>query len=225
MSSKKTRTVAAAAVAALALVLAQVALAESPVVRFTAADQAAARTAVLKAADLGAGWKGGLQKNAQALSGDNCPGLWEPKQSDLVITGVAKSDLSAAGVRISSAVQVYKTTRMARLDWERTVVHPAVVPCMKRQAAAERDPSFHLVSLKSTPFPRIGNQAAFRVRMVADYKPKGVAAPVLMLVDVIAFGRGRTGVSMSFTVPYRDRAAAGAVEVRLARLVVSRIRA
>jgi hypothetical protein len=82
-----TRTLGAAGVAAPSLLLAQVALAEAPVSRFTAADQAAAKAVVLKARDVAAGMRGGLEKNAKAPSATGCPGLWEPRQSDLAITG------------------------------------------------------------------------------------------------------------------------------------------
>lgn len=224
MFSRSTRTVGAAGVVALALVVVQVALAESPVSRFTTADQAAAKAVVLKAGDLAAEMKGGLEKNAKALSGGDCPGLWEPKQSDLVITGVAKSEFTGAGVRISSAVQIYETARMAQLDWERTVVHPAVVPCYRKTVVAADTPNFHVVSVKRTPFPRIG-RAATRLRVIADITSKGSGEPVRFVMDEIAFGRGRTGIAMTLWAPYTDRVTADAAEVRLAKILVGRIRA
>ena len=103
MFSRSPRTVAGVVVV-LALSVVQVALAEVPVSRFTAADQAAAKAAVLTMADFdpGGGWKGGLHKNAKAFTGSDCPGLWEPKQSDLVITGVAVSEFSAPGAELAT---------------------------------------------------------------------------------------------------------------------------
>jgi hypothetical protein len=223
MSSRVTRTLGAAGGAALSLLLAQVALAEAPVSRFTAADQAAAKAVVLKATDVAPGMRGGLEKNAKAPSATGCPGLWEPRQSDLVITGVAKSEFTGSGLRFSSTAQVYKTERMARLDWDRTVVHPGVLPCLRKMIAADADPAFTVVSVKRTQFPRIGRAAA-RIRMIADVTATAGAKPVRILVDSIAFGRGRTGVSLELWAPYTDRIAAHAAEVRLAKLLAGRIR-
>jgi hypothetical protein len=224
MSSRSTRTVGVGIVVALALSVAQVALAEVPIARFTAADQAAARAAVLTIADFepGGGWKGGLLKNAKPFTGTDCPGLFEPKQSDLVITGVAKSVFTAPGAEVTSGAQVYRTARMAKLDWDRTVALPAALTCMRRQAVAASTPGFRLVSLKRAPFPRIGERV-FRIRSIVDYTPKG-GKTVRLLFDHVAFGRGRTGISLSFTIPYAYRAAADATEINLARSLISRIR-
>ena len=226
MGAVRERRFGAAAVAVLAMVIVQVALAEVPVSRFNATDQAAAKAAVLKLADFGTGvgWKGGLDKNAKPFSSEDCPGLWEPKQADLVITGVATSEFNAPGAHAASGVQVYKTSRMARLDWDRTVVAPAALACMKKQAAADSTPSFRLVSMKRVPFPQIGQRPAFRMRIVADVTPAAGGAPVRMLIDGIAFGRGRTGISITFMFPYALRTAADAAEVRLAKTLNSRIR-
>lgn len=153
MSSRSART-AAGVVLVLALSVVQVALAEVPVSRFTAADQAAAKAAVLTMADFdpGGDWKGGLHKNAKAFTGSNCPGLYEPKQSDLVITGVAKSEFTAPGAELATGAQVYKTARMAKLDWARTLALPAALNCMRKQAVAASTPGFRLVSMKRAPF-------------------------------------------------------------------------
>jgi hypothetical protein len=222
MSPRVTRTFSAAGVALLSLLFAQVALAEDPVSRFTAADQAAAKAVVLKPGDLGAGMKGGVEKNAKAVSGSACLGLWEPRQSDLVITGVARSAFTGSGVKVSNVVQVYKTERMARLDWERTVVHPGVVPCVKK-LLAETTPNLNLVSAKWTRFPRIGRAAA-RIRIIADVKITADAKPLRIMIDQIAFGRGRTGISFTLWAPYTDLIAADAAEVRLAKALLGRIR-
>jgi hypothetical protein len=224
MFLRTTRTFGAAGVVALALVVAQVALAEVPVSRFTAADQAAAKAAVVRLSDFaaGAGWKGGLEKNTKPFAGEDCPGLWEPKQGDLVITGVARSDFRGAGAHLASGAQVYETARMAQLDWDRTVALPAALACMKKQAAAAQTPAFRLVSIKKIPFPRFG-QRTLRTRTIVDYTPAG-GKTVRMLTDDVMFGRGRTGVAFSFTAPYTIRAAAGAAELRIAQTLYSRIR-
>jgi hypothetical protein len=225
------RTVGTVGALALVLVAAQVAhaaLAETPISRFTAADQAAAKAAVLRSADLGAGWKGGLKKSPKVsgvTSEDECPGLWEPKQSDLVITGLAESKFTAPGAEISSTVQVYKTVRMSKLDWQRTVVHPGVIPCLRRKLAPESEPGFRFVSLTRTPFPQIAGNAAVRFRIVFEVTPDAGGDPVRVLTDGVVFGKGRTGISLSFTLPDGARAATHAAEVRLARLLAGRIKA
>lgn len=224
MASGSVKTLGALGAVALVLCAAQAALAETPVARFMAADMAAAKAAVLKSADLGPGWKGGLEKNTKVPGPDGCPGLWEPKQSDLIITGFAESRYNAGVVDVASTVQVYKTSQMWKLDWQRTVVDQGVIPCMRRQLAAEKQPGARFVSLTRTPFPRIGGQPAARLRIVFDYAPTG-AEPVRLHMDGIAFGKGRTGLSLTFTYPYADRAAAHAFELSLSRLLASRLKA
>ena len=76
--------------------------------------------------------------------------------------------------------------------------------------------------MKRAPFPRIGQQA-FRIRTLIDYTPKG-GKPTRFMTDIVLFGRGRTGISLSFTVPYAHRVAADHTEINLARMLVSRIR-
>jgi hypothetical protein len=59
--------------------------------RFNAADQAAARSAVVVRSDLGStGWTGGAKK-PDLSPPKPCPN-WDPKQSDLVLTGAAETD-------------------------------------------------------------------------------------------------------------------------------------
>ena len=221
------RTLGVAAIAGLAMVVVQVALAEVPVSRFTAADQALAKAAVVRLTDFraDAGWKGGLVKNAKAFTGSPCPGLYDPKQADLVITGVAMAEFSATGAHLTSGVQIYKTAKMAQLDWERTVVLPASLACAKRQALAASTAEFRFVSMKRTPFSWIGRgRVAIRWRTVVDYTPKGVTKPVRLLIDDVAFGRGRTGIAFTLSMPYRDRAAADTAEPDIARTLDERIR-
>jgi len=231
MVFRRIRVVGAVGALALVLVAAQVAqaaLTETPIARFTAADQAAAKAAALRAADLGAGWKGGLKKNPK-VSGisreDECPGIWTPKQADLIITGLAESEFTTTGAEVSSTVQVYKTRRMWTLDWQRTVVHPGVVPCFRRQLTAQSETGVRFVSLTRTAFPAIGGNPAVRLRVVFEITPDGGGEPVRVLTDGIAFGKGRTGISLTFTVPDAARAAMHAVEVRLARALAARIKA
>jgi hypothetical protein len=62
-----------------------------------------------------------------------------------------------------------------------------------------------------------------RYRLVQDYTASGRTARVLM--DMIFLGRGRNEVTLVVSVPYSERAAVAAAELKLARLLASRMRA
>src|SRR5215208_2929033 len=99
-------------------------------IRFNAADQASARAAVLRRSDLGAtGWTGGPVK-PDLSSTMSCPG-YEPKQSDLVLTGAAKADFRHSGLSIQSFAQVLKTKSMVARDWQLTVIAPKAFRCLR----------------------------------------------------------------------------------------------
>jgi hypothetical protein len=220
MGSESTRrTVALAAILATALIVTGVALAEAPVVRFDPADQAAAKATVLKAADLGPGWKGGLTK-AEVDGADGCPGF-KPKQADLVVTGLAESEFEhrPGALNVTSQAQVMKTKAMVRLDWERTVAHPAVLPCLRRTFAGTEDKSVRFVSANRLPFPRVGTRSA-RYRVVMNYVVGKDTVP--MLFDFVAIEAGRTELSLSLIAPLKSRRAADTAEARLARILVQR---
>ena len=218
MGSSSRRLLLAAALL-LALVAALVALAEPPVTRFTTADQAAAKAVVLKAADLGTGWKGGLSK--PTVDGPPACAGWNPKQSDLVITGAAESQFTAQGLMVFSGVKLYKTTRMIALDWQRTVVHPRMPSCLAQDFADDVGQGVRVVSMKRLPFAKLAPYSA-RFRLLLEYaEPE----PVRVLIDFVLVGRGRTAISLGFMAPYAGRAEVEAAELRLARLLLARIKA
>ena len=221
ISSGRARALFAAGAAALTLVAAQAvqaALTEVPKTSFNAADQAAARAAVLKGGDLGAGWTGSVKKGT-ADTPEPCAG-WSPRQADLVITGAAESQFSSAGVFVLSTAQVYKTARMTALDWQRTVVD-IPMRCLSKQFTDGAGADVRIVSIKRMPFPKLATYAA-RVRVVADYKGDSAAR---LLIDAVLVGRGRTLVNIALVAPYAQRAAAEAAEARLAKIVLARIKA
>jgi hypothetical protein len=200
LAPRRARAVLAAAGAALVtLVAVQAAFAEAPRTSFTVADQAAARAAVLRASDLGTGWTGTVKKSA--VEGPTpCPG-WSPRQADLVITGAAESQLSAQGVFVFSSALVYKSTRMIALDWQRTVVG-LPVRCLAGQFTAGAGDQLKIV--------------------VADYQGNATGR---VFVDAVLVGRGRTAASIGLVAPYAQRADADAAEIRLAKIVLARIKA
>jgi hypothetical protein len=219
LAPRRARAVLAAAGAALVtLVAVQAAFAEAPRTSFTVADQAAARAAVLRASDLGTGWTGTVKKSA--VEGPTpCPG-WSPRQADLVITGAAESQLSAQGVFVFSSALVYKSTRMIALDWQRTVVG-LPVRCLAGQFTAGAGDQLKIVSIKRMPFPKLATYSA-RFRVVADYQGNATGR---VFVDAVLVGRGRTAASIGLVAPYAQRADADAAEVRLAKIVLARIKA
>ena len=189
-------------------------------VHLTAADQAAARATVLKRADLGPGWTGGAKKPA-GPSNPDCGG-WQPKQSDLVITGDAETDFTQPGLEIDSEAQVLRTARMVALDWQRSVTPPQVVPCLKRLAAQGAPASEKVASVRRIAFPRVARYtAAFRVAI--DVTASGSAVRVFL--DIVLVGAGRTEIDLAFTSPAAAAAAMRPAEARIAGLLAARARA
>ena len=129
-------------------------------VRLTPAGQAAARAASLTTAELGAGWAGGLQKST-GVPTPLCP-TTHARESDLVLTGVAVTGFrnAQAGFSIGSDVQLLRTSKMVQLDWQRTVVRPGVVACLRAQFAADARSSERIASVRKLPFPRVTPYAA-----------------------------------------------------------------
>jgi hypothetical protein len=186
--------------------------------RFTAADQAAARAVLLQRADLGTTvmWKGGTKKPDLSAQ-PTCP-TYHPKESDLVVTGAAASDFSTTGLEFDSEVEVLQTAAMVRLDWQRSDT-PALLPCLRSQFASSTQ--VKLVSLKRIGFPHLATYTT-ALRLVMDITRSGQT--VRVLVDLVALGRDRTEVTLTTTAPFANRQVVAAAEVRLARILVSRIR-
>ncbi len=183
------------------------------------ADQAAAKAAVLQRADLGAGWRGGATK--PDLSTDTGCADWKPKQSDLLVTGAAASEFKATGLDIGSEVHVLQTAQMVQLDWQRTVVHPRTLSCLRRGLAQDlTDPQSKLVSVSKLPFPRLTAQTlAFRT--LVDVTSNG--STVRVMFDFVAVGKGRSELALMTAAPYAGRTAVKAAEVRLARILLGRL--
>jgi hypothetical protein len=205
-----------------ALVLAGAAAADKEKVRLTAAGQAAARAAVLERADLGPlpGWTGGATKPGPP--GTPPCTTYRPRQSDLVLTGSAETQWKRPGLEIQSDAQVLATPKMVRLDWQRTVVAPQMLSCM-RSALAKKFGSgtTRFVSARWVPFPRLATYTR-ALRVVLDVESAGGTVPVVL--DTVLAGRGRTEVTLTTTAPLVAATAVRAAEIRLARLLVARIR-
>jgi len=218
------RTTAAVVAAALALTGAAAVLADSgtPKIKYNRADQAAAAAAVLRRSDLGPGWTGGRTK-PDLSPAPKCRN-YQPKQSDLVLTGAAASEYQTPkGIDFLSQVQVLRTARMVRLDWQRSVATPGAVSCLRTSLARSLGSRAKLVSFARIPFPRVGTYtAAFRA--VVDVPVPG-RGKVRVIVEVAAFGRRRSEITLTGGSPASARAEVAAAERRLARKLLGRARA
>jgi hypothetical protein len=200
-----------------ALVLAGAALADAIQVHYTAADQAAARAELVRVGDLGAGWKG-VSRKPDVSSDLGCTS-YKPKQSDLVVTGAAAAEFTYTGLDIRSEAHVLRSARMVVLDWQRTVVAPQVLPCLRQAATKNTEPQAKFVSLNRLAFPRItARTAAFRA--LVDVTSGGTT--VRVLIDIVAIGKGRSELTLTTTAPYAARASVQTAEVRLARIIAAR---
>jgi len=191
-------------------------------IRYKAADQAAARATVLRLTDLSpsTGWTGGRVK-PDLSPGPTCPS-YHPKQSDLVLTGAAQSSYRRGAVVIGNEIQVMKTRRMVRLDWQREVLAPGTIACQRLDLARSLGSSAKVVSFERIPFPRIARYTA-EFRAPVDVSVSGKTAH--LVVDAVLVGRGRNEISLTTLAPAAARASLAAAERRLARRIAARARA
>ena len=199
-----------------ALALAAGAGADDWQIKRTAAGNAEARAAVVARADLGssAAWQGGSKK-PDLSSTPPCPG-WEPKQSDLVVIGAAETSWKTTGLQIDSHASVLRTPAMVRLDWQRTVATPRMMPCLRTALSKEIGASGRLVSIRRVKVPRLASYTVL-IRVVVDVPVSGTTARVM--VDTLLIGRGRTEATMTISAPYAARTVVAAAELRLGRLI------
>lgn len=190
-------------------------------VRLTATGRAAASAVVVKRADLGPvpGWTGG-RKKASAPSPLSCVN-YNPRQSDLVVTGLSETQWKRPGLEFESDAQVMATPRMVRLDWRRTVAARQVLPCMRSQFAKQDSAKEHFVSVRWIAFPRVAKYTR-ALRLLVDVSTAG--GKVRLVLDTVAFGAGRTEVTLTTTAPQVAASAVRPAEIRLARLLAGRIR-
>jgi hypothetical protein len=184
-------------------------------------DQAAARAAVLRRTDLGSSaWQGGPVK-PDLSSTPNCPNF-HPKVSDLVVTGAAQTTFQRSSLEFSSVAEVLKTRRMVRLDWRRSVVPRAAVPCLRRTLAEGLPAGARIQSFARLPFPRVGTRSS-RFRGVVRIDVLG--RTTRLVTDIVITYRSRTEITLNAAGPASAVRPISAAEARLARVLVSRVRA
>jgi hypothetical protein len=82
--------------------------------------------------------------------------------------------------------------------------------------------SEHLVSFGRRAFPRLAKyEAAYR--MLVKVQAQGQS--VLVVIDIVLVGRSRTELTLTTSAPAGARTAITAAEVRVARALLSRVRA
>jgi hypothetical protein len=195
------------------------ATAENPEYKPVPADMAAARASTLKAADLGAAWKGG-QRKPDRPTGIVCAGF-APKQADLVVTGIADAEFRHTVMDVESQIQVLKTADMVRTDFARTV-QPPMARCLATRFEQGAGGAAKVVSARRISFPRLGTVSA-AYRLVVDVTAQGQT--VRILLDFVAIGVRRTEISLILTAPASAQATVTAVGRRLAGILAARARA
>jgi hypothetical protein len=155
------------------------------------ADQAAARAAMLRLADLGPGaWTGGMTK-PDLSPGPVCVN-YHPKQSDLVLTGVAESNFQGTFGAFSQA-RVLRTAQMVQRDWQRSIT-PGFVACYRRFLQHDGK----MLSLTKIPFPRIAEHTV-ALRGVAQVTDQGTTQTFTS--EFVRIAQGRTEIMLTTLTP------------------------
>ncbi|HTR33053.1 MAG TPA: hypothetical protein VMH47_04170 [Gaiellaceae bacterium] len=192
--------------------------------KFTAADQAAAKTAVVQKTDLAAtaGWTGGAKK--PDLSPPTPCANYDPKQSDLVLTGAAETDWKNTGLELDTEAQVLQTAHMVALDWQRTVADPAAIACTKTtvQKNLSGGGGVKFVSFKRIAFPSVGTHSRAYLTTI-EVTSQGTTVPIT--VEDVLIATKRTEITITSTTAKVAQAAVAQADVRLAKILVARAKA
>ena len=171
------------------------ATADNPTVKIRSADQASAVAQLLKQSDFGVGWHGGSTKPSK-LTSPSCPGF-NPKESDLVVTGHAEAKFSyqQSGVLFDQDVQVLAHGSDVQKDFARTI-RPELAGCLAYQLDHAANVSHAVV--KKIAFQPVGTvSAAYRATILVT-GPSGTGR---FLSDYVFFGEGRFEVSFNVIAP------------------------
>ena len=205
-----------------ALVAAGVVLAANPSkerIELTKTGQAQAKAEVLRRADVGSGWRGGFNKPDLSSTMAGCN--YRPKQSDLVLNGAAETTWQKQVSEIDSEAQVLRTPQMVRLDWQRTVLAPQVMSCLRKGFAKSLGANGKLVSFGLVAFPRLATYTR-AYRAVADLTT--ALGKLRLDIELVVFGARRTELTLTVSGLASTRASLRSTELRLAHLLVSKLR-
>ena len=167
-----------------------------PQKRFTAADQAYARTLVLKRADLpGAGWKG--TKSTDDTS--TCKSF-NPDESKLVETGKQESlEFTRGGAFVTSLAAIFRTKQDAVMGWN-LEVKPKILDCLAESLAQTSTGSstVRIASRGRLAFPHLAPRtAAFYVRLAFNVQGIRFGADL----HFVCLGSGRANLALMTLSP------------------------
>ena len=183
--------------------------------RLTAVGRAAAGDAVLHADDLsGAHWIGGLVE-PQASPREELPcagrGIFDPRESDIVVAGMAESDYRVDGfVDVDTSAQVVQTPTMAKNGWERWAQR-GFVRCWRAEIAS---PGTVVSSVERVPFPHMGS---FSAEYRAVYGP--YPGPFEEVDDTILIAAACTRLRLTVSSYRSAEPQVAKIERRLAAIV------
>lgn len=205
---------AAALIGLVSTSTALAAIVDAPTVRITPADQAKARSLLLRQSDFGVGWLGGPIQTSP-LSPPDCPGF-DPKESDLVVTGHADARYRTAGFELDQDVQVMKDAAAVRTDFARSI-SPQLAKCLAYQLGQLKNVVG--VSVARTPFPPTGAVSAVYRAEIQVQTPKGRGR---LLSDYVFFGEGRVEYEFTVIAPIGARNLLAQFEHGLAQILLRR---
>lgn len=181
-----------------------------PKKRITPADQAKARSMVLKRSDFATGWKPvKVQPNAEELV---CPG-YDPDESDLTLTGETRVEFDypqgVASAASFSAVYVSKSDAVK--SWTRNN-KPAIADCIGqyfRKGLNGPGTTVKIVSAGRMAFPKLAPRTtAYKVVARVSFTANGQTQTLPFTIQFFALGRGRGDTAMYAVSPGTGVAAA-----------------
>ena len=110
---------------------------------------------------------------------------------------------------------------MVQLDWQRTVVSPRAIKCLRSLLAKTGSAKERFVSFKALEVPRMAPLTA-GWRVIYDIKGAGKVARVMS--DILLLGRARTEVSLTTTALLASAPVVAQLELQLAARLAARIR-
>jgi hypothetical protein len=168
-----------------------------PKKKITAADQAKARSIVLKRSDFAAGWK---KVPPSPDSDATCPGF-NPDESDLTLTGEAETNFEHTNglLSVASFSEVYATKEDALKSWTRSD-KPATARCIGyffREGATDKNTKVKIVSAGRMAFPKLAPRTtAFKVVTRVTITQQGKTGTLPITIQFIAVGQGRGDTAM-----------------------------
>ena len=187
--------------------------------RISSADQALARSLLLKQSDLAPD----VKSEASSGANENGPYCKALDESDLVLTADVEGRLFSREAQgtyagVTSSAQLYRTKAMAASSWARGT-SAAGLQCAKRVLAGSfaRD-GFRLDSLRRTSFANLADRTV-AYRVILSRLSAGIR--VRLYFDVLVLARGRaqaTVLFISLGAPFPQSS-----QVPLARVVANRM--